>query len=151
MAKKRNGMKVFYLITCLLFTRLAFAQDSTGQGTVFVHKDPRIDVLIKKQIEINTHYKKVTTHNMKGFRLMVINTNKRDEAIAAKTKIYTYFPELKAYLVYQSPYFKLKAGNFKTRDEAEKYQKDFQVFFPKGVFIISDVIEIKPEKDGNSE
>ncbi len=77
----------------------------------------------------------------------IINTNKRNEAIDAKTKIYTYFPELKAYLSYQSPYFKLKAGNFKTRDEAEKYRKMMTTMFPKGVFIINDIIEIKPEKE----
>ena len=77
---------------------------------------------------------------------MVINTNKRDEAIAAKTKVYTFFPELKSYLLYQTPYFKLKAGNFKTRDEADDYRKRLNAFFPKGVFIISDVIEIKPDK-----
>lgn len=140
-------MKYFCLILCLFLTRLLAAQDSLSQGSVSIHKDPRIDLLIKKQIEINTTYKKATTRSMKGFRLMVINTNKRDEAIAAKTKIYTYFPELKAYLIYQSPYFKLKAGNFKTREEAAKYQNDLSVFFPKGVFIINDIIELKPEKD----
>jgi hypothetical protein len=64
----------------------------------------------------------------RGFRMLVINTNKRDEAIAAKTKVYTHFPELKAYLQYQSPYFKLRAGNFKTRDEAERYRKANDVY-----------------------
>ena len=54
----------------------------------------------------------------------MINTNNRDEAIAAKTKVYTYFPELKSYLLYQSPYYKLKVGNFKEKKEAEDYQKD---------------------------
>ncbi len=54
---------------------------------------------------------------------------------------------MKAYLSYQSPYFKLKAGNFKTRDEAEKYRKMMTTMFPKGVFIINDIIEIKPEKE----
>jgi len=77
----------------------------------------------------------------------VINTNKRDDAIAAKTKVYTNFPELKAYLVYQSPYFKLKVGNFKTREEAQQYQKTLGYYFPKGVFIMADTIEITPEKD----
>jgi hypothetical protein len=48
--------------------------------------------------------------------------------------------------LYQSPYFKLKAGNFKTREEAEDYQRKLNSFFPKGVFIISDIIEVKPEK-----
>ena len=115
-------------------------------STVIVHKDLRIDMLIKKQAQINEETARESRRTMRGYRLMVINTNKRDEAIAAKTKIYTYFPELKAYLLYQSPYFKLKAGNFKTRDEAEDYQKKLNAFFPKGVFIISDIIEIKPEK-----
>jgi hypothetical protein len=131
---------------------LAIAQTVTtpipplDTSTVIVHKDLRIDMLIKKQAQINEETARESRRTMRGYRLMVINTNKRDEAIAAKTKIYTYFPELKAYLLYQSPYFKLKAGNFKTRDEAEDYQKKLNVFFPKGVFIISDIIEIKPEK-----
>jgi len=120
---------------------------STQTTSVIVHKDPRIDMLVKKQSTINTAVKKASARSMRGYRLMVVNTNKRNEAIDAKTKIYTYFPELKAYLIYQSPYFKLKTGNFKTRDEAEKYRKMMTTMFPKGVFIINDIIEIKPEKE----
>ena len=45
------------------------------------------------------------------------------------------------------PFFKLKAGNFKTRDEAKRYQSLMNAIFPKGVFIINDVIEVKPELD----
>ena len=82
---------------------------------------------------------------------MIVNTNKRDEAIAAKTKVYTYFPELKAYLQYQSPYFKLKVGNFKDRKEAEDYQKQLNIYFPKGVFIMNDLIEVKPQKNSDIE
>ncbi len=130
------------------------AQDSsqrldTGQGTnmVIVHKDPRVDVLIKKQGAINTATKKAMFRTARGFRLLVVNTNKREDAIAAKTRIYTLFPELKSYLSYQSPYFKLKAGNFKTRDEAVRYQKSMNTLFPKGVYIISDIVEVRPEKE----
>ncbi|GAC1420916.1 MAG: hypothetical protein NVS1B13_19520 [Flavisolibacter sp.] len=144
-------MRIWYVIICLFLFEWTIAQDSSLQGSIFVHKDPRIDLLIKKQFEINTNYKRSIAHTMKGYRLMVINTNKREEAIAAKSKIYTYFPELKAYLIYQSPYFKLKAGNFKTKEEADKYQKELSLFFAKGVFIINDVIEVKPEKESNSE
>ena len=77
---------------------------------------------------------------------MIISTTNRDEAISAKTKIYTYFPELKAYLWYQSPYFRVKAGNFKDRKDAEAYQKRMNSYFPRGVFIMKDVIEVKPGK-----
>lgn len=139
-------MKYLFLFAFISFASAVIAQTS-DTNSVVVHKDPRIDILMKKQADINAAVKRANARTAKGYRLLVINTNKRDEAIAAKTKIYTYFPELKAYLVYQSPYFKLKAGNFKTREDAQQYQKNLSLYFPKGVFIINDIIEITPEKD----
>ena len=121
-------------------------EKTVDSNTVIVHKDSRIDLLVKKQAQINEVTSRDARRNSKGFRLMIINTNKRDEAIAAKTKVYTYFPELKAYLQYQSPYFKLKVGNFKERKDAEAYQKRLNIYFPKGVFIMNDIIEVKPGK-----
>jgi hypothetical protein len=139
-------MKTFLVLLSLVLFSSCFAQtDSSGIG-VLVHKDPRLDLLVKKQASINTVSKKSIGRTMRGYRLMILNTNKREDAIAAKTKVYTYFPELKAYLTYQAPFFRLKAGNFKTRDEAEKYKKEMAPLFPKGVFILNDTIEVKGEK-----
>ena len=148
-------MKKLLPILFLALTTSAFAQNAADKPvtatpaseTVVVHKDARVDALIKKKAAINKATKKSMSRTMRGYRLMVINTNSRDEAIAAKTKLYTYYPDIKSYLQYQSPYFKLKAGNFQTRDEAEKYRKAMASMFPKGVFIINDIIEVKGEKD----
>ncbi len=125
-----------------------FSQDTTiaANNTVVVHKDPRIDMLMSKQAQINEETSRDSRKTGKGYRLMVISTSNRDEAIAAKTKVYTYFPELKAYLWHQSPYYKLKAGNFKERKEAELYQQKLSAYFPKGVFIMNDIVELKLEK-----
>lgn len=139
-------MKNTFLVVFVFLAKLVSAQDTAS--TVIIHKDPRIDLLIKKQAEVNLASKKASGYTTRGFRVMVINTTNREEAIAAKTKIYTNYPELKAYLIYKAPYYKLKAGNFKSRDEAEKYQKYLSALFPNGVFIISDTIEVAPEKEG---
>ncbi|HEY6955331.1 MAG TPA: SPOR domain-containing protein [Flavisolibacter sp.] len=141
-------MKYFFLILLITTGFGVTAQDTSA---LVVHKDPRIDLLLKKQGDVNAAIKKANARTARGFRLLVINTNKRDEAIAAKTKVYTNFPELKAYLVYQSPYFKLKVGNFRTREDAQDYQKTLGYYFPKGVFIIADTIEITPEKDNEND
>lgn len=138
-------MKYIFFFMSLIFAGKAFSQDSIS--TVIIHKDPRLDMIEKKEAEINAATRRASARTARGYRLLVINTNKRDEAMAAKTKIYTNFPELKAYLIYQSPYFKLKAGNFKTREEAEQYRKNLSYFFPRGVLIINDMIEVVPEKD----
>ena len=148
-------MKSLFAIFLIAVSMTANSQDSTWKknsdsGSIVVHKDPRLDLLVKKQVQINEETSRDSRRVAKGFRLMVITTNNRDEAIAAKTKVYTYFPELKAYMWHQSPYYKLKVGNFKERKEAEDYQKRLNIYFPKGVFIMSDRVEVKPDK-GNSE
>jgi hypothetical protein len=151
---KRN----IVIIVAVLLSLKSFSQNGSPKvsdsGSVVVHKDPRLDLLVKKQAQINEVTSREGRRSGKGYRLMIISTNSRDEAIAAKTKIYTYFPELKAYMWHQSPYYKLKAGNFKDRKEAEDYQKKLNIFFPKGVFIMNDIVELKPEKsheENNSE
>ncbi|RYY57228.1 MAG: SPOR domain-containing protein [Chitinophagaceae bacterium] len=136
----------------MFLTLQASAQvDSTEPGSVMVHKDPRLAQLVTLQAQINEVTSRDARKTAKGFRLMIISTNNRDEAIAAKTTIYTYFPELQPYLWHQSPYYKVKAGNFRDRKEAESYQKRLTVYFPKGVFVMNDVIEVKLDKYGQEE
>ena len=149
---KLPRMKTFLLLAGLALSQMVSAQDKpsdtgTKAPAVVIRKDPRVDVLVRKQAATNAAIKKSTTRTAKGYRLMVVNTNKRDEAIAAKSKLNTYYPDLKSYLVYQSPFFKVKVGNFKTREEADKYRKSMNTLFPKGVFVVNDTIEIKPERE----
>jgi len=150
------GMKYFFFLVFLISSFPVFSQalpaaDSTAPRSVVVHKDPRIDLLIKKQIQINEETTREARKNVKGFRLLVINTNNRDEAMAAKSKLYNFFPELKSYLIYQSPYFRLKAGNFKDRKEAEDYRKKMASHFPGGIFVINDIIEVKIDTPASSK
>lgn len=146
-------MRNLFLFFLLAFTVGLQAQDlsaskniAADSNLVIVNKDPRVDMLIKIKAQINEETSRDARRNVKGFRLLVINTNKRDEAIAAKTKVYAYFPELKSYLSYQSPFFRLKVGNFKTKEDAENYRKRLNLYFRTGVFIMRDIIEVTPEK-----
>jgi len=147
-------MKSTLLFIAIAFCANVFAQDTvppSDSNAVIVHKDPRIELLMTKQAEINEVTSRDSRKTGKGYRLMIISTNNRDEAIAAKTMIYTYFPELKAYLWHQSPYYKVKAGNFKERKDAENYQQKLNVYFPKGVFIMNDIVELKLDKNREEE
>jgi len=143
---------LFSAVGIFFFTVCSFSQDTTLKAidtgsSVVIHKDQRVDMLIRKQIEINEETSRDARRIARGFRLLVVNTNNREDALSAKTKVYTYFPELKLYLIYQSPYYKLKVGNFKERKDAEAYQKKLNDFFPKGVFVINDIIEVKLDTD----
>ena len=139
--------RLLILIPLLLWICEVSAQDSSA--SVVVNKDPRIDMLVNKQIEIN----EVTTRNSRraapGFRILVISSNDRNKVIEAKTNMYREFPELKAYMMYQSPFFRLKVGNFKERTDAEEYLGRIQRFYPTGVYIVTDTIEVRPESLNN--
>jgi hypothetical protein len=128
----------------LLFPVGLFAQ--TDSGSVMVAKDPRIDLLIRKQIQINEETTRDSRRNIPGFRIQVINSSDRNRVFAVKTQIYQKYPELKPYLMYQAPNYKLKLGNFKTAEEAQPYVQQLAKLFPTGVYVIHDIIEVKPDK-----
>jgi hypothetical protein len=134
--------KLFFVAVLFIAVNASAQTESTDSSAVTIHKDPRIELLKTKQAQINEVTSRESRKNAKGFRLLVIRTNNPDEAIAAKTTVYTYFPELKAYLWHQSPNYSVKVGNFIDRKEAEAYQKRLSAYFPK-VFIMTDVVEVK--------
>lgn len=144
---------IFSFVTLIYFTQIKAQEVSSTKSnensSVIIHKDSRLDLLVNKQATINEVSIREGKRTDKGFRLLIISTNNRDEALIAKAKILSFFPELKAYLWYQSPYFRVKAGNFKDRKDAETYQKRMNIYFPKGVFIMKDIIEAKPGKNND--
>jgi hypothetical protein len=98
------------MILSLLLAERTLAQ--TDSATVIVHKDPRVDDLIRQQIQINEETTRDARRNIPGFRIQVINSTDRNKVFAAKAKIYQQFPDLKPYLLYQPPNFKLRVGNY---------------------------------------
>jgi hypothetical protein len=118
----------------------------TDTSAVIIHKDARIDQLIRKQMEINEETTRDSRRSMPGFRIQVMNSPDRNKVFAAKTKVYQQFPDLKPYLLYQPPNYKLRVGNFRTQEEAEDFEKQLSPLFPSGLYVIRDTIEVTPEK-----
>jgi len=134
---------VFTILFSLIIAEL-YSQSDTP--SVVVYKDTRIDLLIKKQIDINEETTRENRRTASGYRILVINSNDRKKVFAAKAKIYQLYPELKPYLLYQAPFYKLKVGNFRTKEEAEEFRIELSRDFPTGLYIVRDIIEVKPER-----
>lgn len=141
--------KLFILVCCLLGSSWAIAQDYTtaSTGNVSVVKDGRLDVLIKKQIYINT----LAIRNQSGFRVQVISTNKRGDASEAKARVMHLFSDYRTYLDYQAPYFKVRVGDFKTREEAAELRDKLSDLFSGGVFVVPAIINVSLDKELSNE
>ncbi len=132
--------QILLFIPIILWVSIAFAND-----TIIVKKDPRIDVLTSKQISINKRSSMLTSSGQyKGYRIQVMSTTSRDQAFNIKGDLLNKFPTEKTYIMFQSPYFKVRLGNFLKREEAENFRKNLNKLFPQGVFIVDDTIEYIP-------
>jgi hypothetical protein len=139
-------LSFLFLIIMVSGKMLAQTETDTLKNGVQVTKDTRYDLLVEKKAEINkkaVDFKKGT----KGFRIQVLNTTDRTQALNAKSKLLSLYPEHKTYLMYQAPYFKLRIGNFEERKEADALKKELNKLFPAGVFVVPTEIEFKPEKE----
>ena len=134
----------FYLL--VLMMALCVAAQAQFAKSPYVKRDPRVDKLVDKQIELNKQALRVRTTLEPGFRILVISTNKRDLAIDAKSRLLKIYPDQKSYLFYQSPNFKLQFGNFRTMKEAELMKKDLVLEFGENLIIIPSQVEVKGEK-----
>ena len=137
----------YLVLSVIIFVFSETASAQSDSGNVMVYKDPRLGLLVRKQAQINEETTRNSRRTMSGFRIQIVNSTDRNIAIDAKTKVYQLYPELKAYLLFQSPYYRIKVGNFKTRSEAETYMKSLQRNFSGSIFILKDIIEVKPEND----
>jgi hypothetical protein len=134
----------FYLLAFVM----AFGVSAHAQfaKSPYVKRDPRVDKLVDKQIELNKQALRVRTTLEPGFRILVISTNKRDLAIDAKSRLLKIYPDQKSYLFYQSPHFKVQFGNFRTMKDAEQLKKELAPDFGEDLIIIPSQVEVKGEK-----
>lgn len=114
-----------------------------------VSKDPRLDVLSAKQVEINKKAVLVArSNNYPGYRIQVINTNNRDEANKVKTEMLRRFPDQKVYLLYQAPNFRVRIGNFVSQKEGASLRKMIAALYPnRGIYFVADRVEIPLPED----
>lgn len=131
---------LFFLV--LLVAGRVGAQSADTSGVV-VTKDPRIDLLVRKQTAINEETTRESRRNVPGFRIQVMNTPDRNKVYDAKAKVYQEFPDWKPYLLYQAPNYKLRVGDFKTEEEAQAALQQLSRLFPQGMYVIHDIIELK--------
>lgn len=133
-------MKKILLICLIFFPFSVFSQ-------VVVQKDLRVELLVKKQEELNKKAYLDNNRTVQGYRVLVINTNNRQKAVEVKTRLMRDFPDHKTYLLYQAPNFRIQIGNFRSRAEAEGLKNQIMKIYPTGTMVVSATVEIKPEEE----
>jgi hypothetical protein len=124
---------IFFLIPSLGFTQTDTTFNSEGE--ILSVNQKGIDDLVAK-------YKKILKNKdgIDGWRLQIKFTSKRENILPYKVKFINLYPEIATQITFHSPYYKLTAGNFKTKNEALKMKYKIREGFP-GAHPISITID----------
>jgi hypothetical protein len=136
-------MKYIFIIFFSFFAIQGFSQSTdTSAKNVVIHKDSRLDILAKKEAELNSAYSKALEKTMMGYRIQVISTTDRAYVMNVRSTLLKKFPSQKNYLIFQAPYVKLRFGNFKTKEEADTYIKQIsKLLNGASVYLVPERIE----------
>ncbi len=128
----------FFLFTVISIT--VFGQDTTTQDTSNIKK---VTVVVDKAIEgINDTYK--AAYKLYGYRIQLASESSSAPARKIRAAFIQKYKEVPAYEIYQQPYFKVRVGDFKTKLEAIKFQKEISSDYPN-CYIVKDEIEFEKE------
>jgi hypothetical protein len=81
------------------------------------------------------------------YRLQVISTANREEAFKIKAEVQAKFPDQKTYIIFESPSFRVRIGNFLKREEAQKFKIELNKLYLQGGYIVEDGIEYTLKED----
>jgi SPOR domain len=133
----------------------------SGQGTVKIHIDNNVKEMLgspagssRNKDDNDTVQTKTSGTIIKcpGFKIQVFSGNdqrkSKNEAYSKQSQIKNLFPDVDTAVKFDSPFWRLRVGNYKTRDEAAHAMVEFRKAFPsfgKEMYVVKDQIALVVE------
>jgi len=148
---KKGIMRIIFLfLASLLISPVLFAQVEAAQELspdsvqiailekLDINRDERLDKMLKWHIEKNQKME-----GMNGYRVEIFFSSRMDakeESLGIKANFLSEYPEHTVHVKFIAPNFRVRVGDFRTKNEAWKLYKSIQKDYP-AAFIVPDVID----------
>jgi Sporulation related domain. len=106
-------------------------------GKLEIRQDARITDMLMRNNQINQK-----RNGTDGYRLEIYfgsDTKAREKASRVKNEFNVVFPDIASYLLFQTPNFKVRVGDFRNKSEALKAKAFIASKYPNA-FIVKDLI-----------
>ncbi len=138
------------LFLCILtgqvvFAQVSFPDDKTQASNlpeilnhIQVNRDPLLDKMLGWSIENNKIKNKID-----GFRVEIFfssDVDAKEKALKKKMEFLSVYPDNTVHVKYISPNFRVRVGDFRTKNEALKLYKEIKDNYPVA-FIVTDEID----------
>ena len=95
-----------------------------SEGKITTINQKGINRLVSKYKQILKN-----TGGIEGWRIQIKFKAKREDILPYQIRFTNLYPDIPAQIIFDSPYYKLTVGNFRTRNEALKVQHDISKKF----------------------
>ena len=119
---------VFFLITCL-------GNLARAQGNVAIQEPDNVRELVKKHIAINENL-----DGIPGYRIQIFSDSggdSKENAMKAKAKFLKRYSNINAYIIFDTPNYKVEIGNFIHKLEAQRILHQIKKDYP-GSYVVSE-------------
>ena len=129
----------------LLFLFSSYQALAQTKGEVIVIKDPLIDSLIAKRIELNktrpttTNPTSSVIYPSVGYRVQIHYGSDRRLMFSEQSRFRSNYPKLNTYVTYKEPNYYLRVGDFRTRLDAQNFLNELRPNYPT-LFIFREKI-----------
>ncbi|MBI9067637.1 MAG: SPOR domain-containing protein [Salinivirgaceae bacterium] len=119
-----------------IFTEI---NDNSYGGVIEIYQDPSLHVLIDRSERINKK------EGLSGYRIQMFSgsgQDAREEARELSIKFIELFPDFDARLMYpeyNAPFFKLRLGDYRTKNEAMEFYHQLKKQFPNSYIVKSKI------------
>ena len=142
--------QVLLLAITIFFSKAIFAQVSYSNNTGSETSDPEIikkiqvqqDPLLTEMLEWHVSNNK-KDKQIEGFRVEIFfssDADAKEKALKKKVEFLKLYPENTVHIKYVAPNFRVRVGDFRTKNEALKLFKEIKSTYPLS-FIVTDNID----------
>ena len=134
---KHLTLLAIFMVLATLDSR-SQVKDTLRKGSLILNESADIRTLVDTYTSENS-----TKKTAEGYRVQILSESGNDakkKAVDAKTAFLSQYSTYPAYLLFQTPNFKIRVGDFRTKLEAYQCLKQIQMNFPNA-FIVKDDIQ----------
>jgi hypothetical protein len=117
-----------------------FAQETNKEkGHIQIIQDDKVDLLVSKHIQINQNKK-----GIEGYRIQIFfdsGNNSKTKAQSIYEGFKEKYPEIRAYLTFSAPNYKVRVGDFRTHLDAQRFLNTIIEEY-QNAWIIADLINL---------
>lgn len=135
------GIGIISLICCTNYTTandsISIVKNITSNSKCTINQSSTLSYRLNKAVEIadTTQDNAVEKQYISGYRIQVFSDNNsrtaKAEARYKANNISEKFPELRTYITYNAPFWRLRVGDFRTPEEANDIAIKLKEEFPK--------------------